>query len=119
MADFATRLAKDVRLRFPAAEVGFADDNARITFGEGWCAVSSWIDADDHLSQLQAEEYIAETAMALVDNGWPDDVVWPRCPVHQDHPLQVGVIRGRASWYCSKDGGATAIAIGELSAASA
>lgn len=81
---------------------------------DGWYGEGVWVDEDDALGPNQAEEFIAETAWSLVDNGWPDEETWPVCPTHRDHPLQVRMHRGSARWVCTQDSGATAFTLGEL-----
>ena len=114
LADLVRRLGRDVRLRYPDAEIVVADEVIKLVVGDGWYGEGVCVDEEDGLRPKEAEEFIAETARSLVDNGWPDEEMWPVCPTHRDHPLQVRMLRGSASWLCTKDGGATAFALGEL-----
>ena len=114
LADLARRLGHDVRLRYPDGEIVVADYLVKMVVGDGWCGEGVWLDDEDELGANEAEEFIAESARSLVDNGWPNEETWPLCPTHRDHPLQVRMLRGSASWVCTKDNGATAFTLGEL-----
>lgn len=113
-------LQRDLRLRFPDAHVQFVDDEGasrcEVTDRAGsWGSVGVWPDPDDMLTRGEAEELAADVVECVVNNQWPDRVtaVWPQCPRHGDHPLQVGVRRGLASWVCLADD-AVGVPIGDL-----
>jgi hypothetical protein len=114
LADLVRRLGQDVRLRFPDAEVIVADDLIKLFVGDDWYGEATWVEAEDELDAKNAEVFIADAARGLVDNGWPDEETWPVCPTPRDHPLQVSMLRGSASWICTKDNGRTAFTLGEL-----
>jgi hypothetical protein len=114
LADLVRRLGHDVRLRYPNAEIVVADEIINMFVGDGCYGEGTWVDQEDELGAKEAEEFIAETAASLVDNGWPDEDTWPVCPTHRDHPLQVRMLRGSASWLCTKNNGATAFTLGQL-----
>jgi hypothetical protein len=101
LAGLVQRLGHDVRLRYPDADIAVADEVIKMFVGDGWHGEGMWVEPDDELSANEAEEFIAQTAGSLVDNGWPDEETWPVCPTHRDHPLQLGMLRGSASWLCT------------------
>lgn len=82
LADLVRRLGRDVRLRYPDAEVVVTDEVVKLVVGDGWYGERVWVDEEDELRPKEAEEFIAETARSLVDNGWPDEETWPVCPAH-------------------------------------
>ncbi len=79
------------------------DRPKRVDFPDGWAAAGTWVGADVELDPAKVEFWVAEVVEDVVNNGWPNEDIWPRCDHHADHPLQVGMIRGAAAWYCSRD----------------
>lgn len=86
------------------------------TDGQG-TPMSTLIDDDDELTELQVEHFTAGLADALAGTLWPDDLTqpWPACPAAPDHPLMPAVVRGRATWRCER-GHEVEVPIGELAA---
>jgi hypothetical protein len=115
-----TRLAHDLRTRFPGIEVRVhtSSDGVGcevIDAGEPWGTVMFAEDLEDTFSPAELERFIAAVVTDVTDNLWPDELVepWPECPAHGDHPMHPGVIGGRAAWHCLQDGGPV-VRIGEL-----
>ncbi len=73
--------------------------------GTQWGSVSTSISEDDDVPAEAAELALVAIAQDVADNLWPDELTdgWPVCPQHETHPLQPNIIRGRASWTCSRD----------------
>ena len=119
----AARLEMDLRLSFPKATVRWGPDKDEPTWrvfyvaeqDKLWGPTSTWADDEDELDDGDVEGLLVELAQNVVDNLWPDDATdpWPLCPEHGDHPLAIGVVRGRASWFCRRDS-SIARPIGEL-----
>jgi len=84
--------------------------------GKPWGSISLVDDNDDEFSLAEIERFIARVVTTVTDNLWPDELTdpWPLCPTHRDHPLQPGMVNGRASWRCLQDD-ATVVPVGELS----
>ena len=116
----AMRLQADLRTRFAEVTVRFVADPNEPRFevadlAGGGGPVGVWADPDDDLTSREVEVQAVELAEQVANNYWPDDETpWPLCPNHPDHPLNPKMVRGEASWSCSRDG-ATAIALGHLS----
>jgi hypothetical protein len=110
--DVGARLTADLRLGYPAAEARFvrSGNGWLLELREGphtWGAIGTWVAEDDVLGVHDAERITADLVEDAVNNLWPDEDVepWPACPAHPDHPLQFGIVGGRASWYCSQEAG--------------
>ncbi|HET7488813.1 MAG TPA: hypothetical protein VFJ85_12865 [Acidimicrobiales bacterium] len=120
LSQIALRLAHDLACRFPGIEVRFAQDEdamaCHVSDGDSpWGAVSTWVDAEDELLDVEIEELLASITEDVADNLWPDGLTepWPPCPRHGDHPLHPAVVRERAAWACRQDE-RIAIVIGSL-----
>ena len=113
--DLLTRLA-DVRVVFKRDVEGWGCEVSQP--GQPWGRVDTWFEDGAELSEANAEELLAGVAFDIANNLWPDELTdpWPLCPSHRDHPLQVEVSHGRASWVCLLDA-AIAIRIGTLPSA--
>jgi len=119
----ASRLEADLRVRFPDVTVRWAPDEDEPSWrvfyvsepNNSWGPTSIWADDDDELDDDEVEKLLVDVAENVADNLWPDEATdpWPVCPEHGDHPLAIGVIRGRACWHCRRDG-SIAIPIGTL-----
>ena len=117
----ALRLEADLRTRFPTIRVRFVKDEegtwtCEVQQGDSvWGSIGAWVDADDDPSASQREGFLASIAFEVAENLWPDDETdpWPLCPCHRDDPLTPSVVRGRASWGCSRDA-SVAVPIGDL-----
>ena len=119
LAKIAQALEHDVRRRYPHATVrplAAADGDRGVVVewgdGEGGTA-STWVDDEDELSAMEAEGVAVDLIFEVTTNMWPDDDVWPVCPVHGDHPLQPRLSRGRGSWTCWQNG-SVAVPFGDL-----
>ncbi len=101
------RLAHDLRVRFPALEHFWSqDDDIWVLhlsgLGEVW---ASFYEEGPDWTVRDEEALLEQLAADAADNLWPDEMTepWPICPNHGDHPLQVGLRSGRAVWRCLRD----------------
>lgn len=111
----ARRLEHDLRDLFPAAAVvASADDDGDCVVVIDWGAgvtglpdkkTLGWAAADDEIDAAGVEQVVLELADEVATNLWPDEMTdpWPLCPEHGDHPLLQAIVRGKASWYCTRD----------------
>jgi hypothetical protein len=115
-----TRLAHDLRTRFPGIEVRLRASSDGVgcevlDAGEPWGTVMFAEDLEDSFSPAELERFIAAVVTDVTDNLWPDEIVdpWPICATHGRHPMHPGVIGGRAVWHCLQDAGPV-VRIGDL-----
>jgi hypothetical protein len=109
--EIASRIERDLRLRFPGASVQWIRDEdgalsvTVVSGDENWGEVAtSWWD-DDHWSPAELENLLVAVAASIADNLWPDEATdpWPPGSAHPDHPLSIGLVGGLACWYCKRD----------------
>lgn len=120
MEEVEARITADLRLLFPKIAVRIrAEDGSYVAhvFNDRhwWGSTSTSIDDGNDLDTVHVEQAIADVAEQIADNLWPHELTepWPRCPRHEDHPLQPRLVRGSAAWTCSRDD-SVALRIGSL-----
>ena len=120
LGEVARRLTHDLGTRFPDIEIRFEEQEGAMTCSvrDGrscWGTFGTWLDPGDDLADAEFEDLLSSIAEHIADNLWPDELTdpWPLCPEHGDHPLQPGVVRGRAAWECRRDH-RVAVVIGNL-----